>query len=166
MTLPRIHVFGKFEITSSGSGFGAGGGEFGAEIGYLLLEGFDSGEERGLLELFDGPAPGDVLGAVPVEGGEVEDDYALGAGFAVDEELIFPGGGFVPRDDFDVSQHFQAGLVGVVHEEEGRPVVGAEIAGGDVLAVAGDVGEGEGCGRQRYGESQRDRRGTGCTASR
>jgi hypothetical protein len=31
----------------------------------------------------------------------------------------------------------------VVHEEERGAVVGAEVAGGDVLAVAGDVGVGE-----------------------
>ena len=104
----------------------------------------DAGEERGLLELFDGPALGDVLRAVPVEGGEVDEDDALGAAFIVDRELIFPGGGFGPGNGFEVGEDFEAGLVGVVHEEEGGAVVGAEVAGGDVLAVAGDVGVGEG----------------------
>ncbi len=32
----------------------------------------------------------------------------------------------------------------VVHEEEGGAGVGTQVAGGDVLAVAGDVGVGEG----------------------
>ena len=39
------------------------------------------GEEWRLLKFFDGPALGDILRAVPVEGGEVDEDGALGTAF-------------------------------------------------------------------------------------
>ena len=79
-------------------------------------------EERSLLELFDGPALRDVLGAVPVEGGEVDEDGAFGAGFGV-VLLTFQVRSFRPGDGFEVGENFEAGLVRVIHEEKGGTVV-------------------------------------------
>lgn len=97
-----------------------------------------------MFQLFDRPALRDVLGAVPVEGCQVDDDDALGAGFVVEEELMLPFGGVVPRDVLDISEDLEARLMRVVHEEECGAGVGTEVAGGDVLAVAGNVGVGDG----------------------
>ncbi len=43
-----------------------------------------------------------------------------------------------------MADDLEARLVGVIHQEERDAVVGGEVAGGDVLLVAGEVGEGEG----------------------
>ena len=51
------------------------------EVPDLLLEGPDAGEKGRLLKLFQCPTLRNILGAVPVEGGEVEEDEALGAAF-------------------------------------------------------------------------------------
>src|ERR1700736_2617589 len=110
----------------------------------LIFKGANALEEVGLLELFESPARGDVLRTVPIECGEVDPDGALGTGFQLDRKLVLPLARFAPGDDLDVGEDFQAGLIRVVHEEEGGAVVGTKVAGGDVLAVADDVGVGEG----------------------
>ena len=113
---------------------------FDFEVGDALAGG---GEEVG--EFLLGVAGGDVLGAVPVEGFEGDRDGAFGRGFfgwvaQLGEERC----GFGPFVDGGVAEDFEAGLVGVVHEEEGDAVVMEEVSGGDVLLVAAEVGEGEG----------------------
>lgn len=97
-----------------------------------------------MLKLFDGPALGNVLRAVPVESGQMYSNGSFGASAFRDRELELPVAGFVPRDDLYVAENFKACLVGVVHEEKGSFIAGAEVSGGNVLAVAGDVGVGEG----------------------
>ncbi len=54
-------------------GTGTGRCEFCAEITYLGFERLKAVEERSVLQLFQRPALRDVLGAVPVEGCEVEE---------------------------------------------------------------------------------------------
>ncbi len=117
--------------------------EPGAEILNFLFKRSDAGEERSLLQLFEGPALRDVLWAVPVEGGEMDGDEALGAGCGFDLQFTLPFGRFAPRRDFDGAEDLEAGLVWLVHKEERGAVVAAQVAGGDVLTVTGDVGEGE-----------------------
>ena len=56
-------------------------GKLCAKIPHFLFERFDASEERRSLKLFQGPTLGDVLGAVPVEGGEVNEYETLGATF-------------------------------------------------------------------------------------
>jgi hypothetical protein len=50
----------------------------------------------------------------------------------------------VERKGFDAGIDFEPRGAGVIHEEQARPVVGREVAGADVLAVATVVGESEG----------------------
>src|SRR5438874_12932534 len=102
-------------------------------------------EEGGVFELFHGPSRCDVLRAVPVEGGEVEDDGAFGAPAIIDLELVLPLGGFgdlVPRDGLDGGEDLEARLIRVVHEEESGAGVGAQVAGGGVVTFVGCVGVG------------------------
>ena len=46
--------------------------------------------------------------------------------------------------DGGAAEDFEAGLRGVVHEDEGYAVIVLQVAGGDVLLVAAKVGEGDG----------------------
>ena len=43
----------------------------------------------------------------------------------------------------NVAQDLQAGSVGVVHEEEAGAVVSTDVANGEQLAVAFEIGKGE-----------------------
>ena len=90
-----------------------------------------------------GVARGDVLGAVPVEAFDVDEDGAFddGVGFGGAELLDEHGGRVVVLVDLGAAEDFEAGLVGVVHEEEGDAVVVVKIAEADVLLVAAEVGE-------------------------
>src|ERR1700674_1619122 len=110
----------------------------------LIFKRVNALEEVGLLQLFEGPARGDVLRAIPVEGCEVDPDGALGTGFRLDGELVLPFTRLAPGNHLDVGEDFGGSLIRVVHEEERGAVVGAEVAGSDVLAVADDVGVGDG----------------------
>ena len=96
-------------------------------------------------DLLFGVAGGDVLGAVPVEGFDVDDYGSLDGGFVCGgTELLDEGGGFGAFVDGGAAEDFETGLGGVVHEDEGYAVVVLEVAGGDVLLVAAKVGEGDG----------------------
>src|ERR1700746_3169085 len=99
-----------------------------------MCEAFADGGER-LFELFDGVTRGDVLWAVPVEAFDVDEDDALdNSGVIFGAERVDERGGFgVVLVDFDSSEDFEAGLVRVVHEEEGYTGVMLEIAEADVL---------------------------------
>ena len=46
--------------------------------------------------------------------------------------------------DGGAAQDLEAGLGGIVHEDEGYAVVVVQVAGGDVLLVAAEVGESDG----------------------
>ena len=119
-------------------------GKFCAKIPDFVFERLNAVKELSLFQFFQSPALGDVLGAVPIEGGEVNEDETLGATFGGNLQLVLPIGRFVPGYGFDVGEYLEPALVGVVHEKEGGPTVRAEVAGGDVLAVAGDVSVGKG----------------------
>ena len=113
---------------------------FGFEVGDALAHG---GGERD--DLLFGVAWGDVLGAVPVEGFDVDDDGSFDGSFVCGGvELLDEVGGFGAFVDGGAAEDFEAGLGGVVHEDEGYAVVVVEVAGGDVLLVAAEVGEGDG----------------------
>ena len=119
-------------------------GKFCAKIPDFVFERLNAVKELSLFQFFQSPALGDVLGAVPIEGGEVNEDETLGATFRGNLQLVLPIGRVVPGYGFDVREYLEPALVGVVHEKEGGAIVGAEVASGDVLAVAGDVSVGEG----------------------
>ena len=90
-------------------------------------------------------AGSDVLGAVPVEGFDVDDDGSFDGAFVIGRaELLDEIGGFGAFVDGGAAEDFEAGLGGVVHENEGYAVVVVEVAGGDVLLVATEVGKGDG----------------------
>ena len=96
--------------------FIAQGGVFGFECCEFFA---DRGED--LLQLLDGVARGDVLRAVPVEGFDVDEDDSLDdVGLVGGAEGFDEGWGFVVvLVDLDAAEDLEAGLVGVVHEEEG-----------------------------------------------
>jgi len=75
----------------------------------------------------------------------MNEDGSLGGSFLFGNaqafEPLFCGGGVF--ENLGVAEDFEAGLVGVVHEEEGNAIVVKEIAGADVLHVAAEVGESE-----------------------
>jgi hypothetical protein len=112
---------------------------FGFEVGDALAHG---GGERD--DLLFGVAGSDVLGAVPVEGFDLDDDGSFDGGFVWGAELLDEVGGFGTLVDGGAAEDFEAGLGRVVHEDEGYAVVVLEVAGGDVLLVAAEVGEGDG----------------------
>ena len=75
----------------------------------------------------------------------MNDDGSLDGGFVCGGvELLDEVSGFGAFVDGGAAQDFKAGLGGVVHEDEGYAVVVVEVAGGDVLLVATEVGEGDG----------------------
>src|SRR5260370_4842569 len=93
----------------------------------LIFKRVNALEEVGLLQLFEGPARGDVLRAVPVEGCEVDSDGALGTAFRLDGELVLPLARFAPGNYLDVAEDLEASLMRVVHEEERGAMVGAAV---------------------------------------
>jgi hypothetical protein len=113
---------------------------FGFEVGDALAHG---GGERD--DLFFCVAWGDELGAVPIEGFDVDDDGSFDGGVVCGGvELLDEVGGFGAFVDGGAAEDFEASLGGVVHEDEGYAVVVLQVAGGDVLLVAAEVGEGDG----------------------
>ena len=73
------------------------------------------------------------------EDGAFDDGVGLGGAKRLEERW----GGGVILVDLDAAEDLQAGLVGVVHEEERDAGVVLEVAEGDVLLVAAQVGEGD-----------------------
>ena len=110
------------------------------QVGYALAHVFCEAED-----FFFGVARGDVLRAIPVEGFDVDDEGSLDGGFVVGgAKLLDQGRGLGAFVYFGAAEDLEAGLGGVVHEDEGYAVVVLEVAGGDVLLVATEVGEGDG----------------------
>jgi hypothetical protein len=95
--------------------------------------------------LFFGVARRDVLGAIPIERDNVNEDEAFDdawvrhVGQLIDEFRTGPG-----IFDSRVPQYFQSLAARIVHEEQCDAMVGAEVAGGDQLAVTPEIGECEG----------------------
>jgi len=107
-------------------------------------------------DLLFGIAGSDVLGAVPVEGFDVNDDGSLDGSFVGGgAELLDEIGGFGALVDGGAAEYFEAGLGGVVHEDDGYAVVVLEVAGCDVLLVAAEVGEGDGAVVEDVDEARR-----------
>ena len=97
-----------------------------------------------------------MLGAVPVEGFDVNDDGSLDGSFVGGgAELLDEIGGLGALVDGGAAEYFEAGLGGVVHEDEGYAVVVLEVAGCDVLLVAAEVGEGDGAVVEDVDEARR-----------
>jgi hypothetical protein len=48
------------------------------------------------------------------------------------------------RDHLDDAIELQAPAVGVIHQEQGRPWIAAQMAGGEQLAIAAVIEEGQG----------------------
>ena len=84
-----------------------------------------------------------MLGTVPVEALDLdENDSLYDVGLVRRAEGFDEGGRFIiVLVDLDSSENFEAGLVGVVHEEEGYAIVMLEVAEADVLLVAAEVCE-------------------------
>ena len=116
-------------------------GVLGFEVCQALAEGSEAARDFGF-----GKARGDVLRAIPVEAFNVDDKGAfddvggIGGTERLEERGLFGSG----LDDLGATEDFEAGLVGVVHEEERDAGVVMEIADRDVLLVAAEIGEGEG----------------------
>ena len=97
------------------------------------------------VEFFYGEPLGDVLGTVPVEGlngdqnDALDDGVVSGIGEAPDQGGILFGG-----DDAGVAVDLQSAPVEVVRGDQGDPVVAGDIAGADVLQVAAEVGPADG----------------------
>ena len=113
-------------------------GDLGLELGDARLQGRHQGEDFVIAV-----ARRDVLRAVDVPGIEREQDgpldISLVAGFGQPLEQF----GIVldnprPAPDLD------AAAVGIIHQEDIGLVVLGQVAGGDVLAVAAEIGEAEG----------------------
>ena len=84
-----------------------------------------------------------MLRTVPVEAFDVNEDGAFdnGSGFGGMEFGDESDGFGVLLVNLRVAENLQAGLVGVIHEEEGDAAVVLEVAEGDVLLVATEIRE-------------------------
>ena len=143
-------VFSVVRLISLARKFTAQGGVFGFECREFFA---DRGEN--FLQLLDGVARRDVLRAVPVEAFDVdEDDSFDDIGLVDGTEGFDECWGFrVVLVDLDAAEDLEAGLVGVVHEEEGHAGVVFEIAQADVLLVAAQVCEAEESGVEDANEA-------------
>src|SRR5258708_16199074 len=122
---------GQGKLIAQGCVFGFEGREFFADWG------------ENLLQLLDGIARRDVLRTVPVEALDAdENDCLYDFGLVGGAEGFDEGWGFlVVLMDFHSAQDLEAGLVGVVHEEEGYARVVFQISQADVLFVAAKIRE-------------------------
>lgn len=109
--------------------------DFGFEVDDAAPKGLGSGFDLG-----EGEAWGDVLGAVPVVCGDVEDHrpfvlgFVVGHGEALDQLNVV---GSV--DDLRLGKYLEPRLDSVIHQEEGGFVVFEEVADGDILEIAAKV---------------------------
>jgi hypothetical protein len=139
LPMAKRELFGLPFCCSGVAGFKAF--VFGLEVLEALSHGFQDSSELCL-----GVARGDVLGAVPVEGFDVNEDSPLGWGLfpgnfeLADQPLGFRGALVNPG----AAQDLEPGLVRVVHKEEGDAVVMLQVSNADVLLVAAQVGEANG----------------------
>ena len=87
-----------------------------------------------------------LIAALPALAGraEVESDDIVCRVGDPEQQQAAPRRIGVERKGFDAGIDFEPRGAGVIHEEQARPVVGREVAGADVLAVATVVGESEG----------------------
>ena len=86
----------------------------------------------------------DVLGAVPVEGLDGDQQPSLGMSAVTREHEVVVQKGIVALYDARTAEKLQPGLVQVVHEEQRHAVVIDHVADADVLAIAAEVGEADG----------------------
>ncbi len=109
--------------------------EFGFHLGDARPEGFCCG-----FDLFERESRGDVLGAVPVVGGDVEQHRSLDPGGVAGHGEAFDERRVVGRVDYlDLGKYLEPRLVRVIHQEDRRFVIRFEIADRDVLEVAAKI---------------------------
>src|SRR6185312_1240872 len=85
-----------------------------------------------------------MLWAVPIERGDLDADDAFRPAAWRKWERLLPIASVFPGNDLCFAENLEARLRRVVHQKQGNPRIGAEVSGADVLAVAGDIGKGDG----------------------
>jgi hypothetical protein len=127
-------------------------GKLGFEFGNALLE---RGHRRG--HFVGGEAGRDVFGAVPIKRHDFDEEQALDAGaqFRRGRQLIGQGRMFARVEHAGVTEQFQPFLARVVHEEERHAVTRGEMAGGEELAVAPEIGEAKLIGAENFQKARR-----------